>query len=163
MINVNLVCLSAKLAGWKTLHLCNFFLIFWKVKLGWKEARTLSLSTQRVRGRNTPLLSDRQVKLCVCSRKRKAIPFSKLGIFASLPFLLKIVPHFSSADNNPFQVLIAVFILENPHVRRKQNYSSNILFMLSTCPQPCSARGSHSISEIVSKRSHFGGREQECN
>lgn len=92
-------------------------------------------------------------------QKEKGPPFSKLDTFISLPFLLKNVPCFFSPDNNNlFQVLIAICVLGNPYVRPKLNYASNIPFMSPTCPQPCQAGGSHSISEIVSKRSHFGGR-----
>lgn len=39
VINVNVVCVSAKSAREKTPHLCNFF------KLGWRVARTLSQDT----------------------------------------------------------------------------------------------------------------------
>lgn len=45
-------------------------------------------------GAEVLLSLNKQVRLHVCPRKRKAIPFSNLDIFTSLLFLLKNVPRF---------------------------------------------------------------------
>lgn len=133
-----------------------------KDRLGRERYRILPQATQTVRGRSTPFLECSAGQIVSLSHKEKAHPFSKVDIFTPLTFLLKKFPCFSSPGNNLFQVLITICSLGNPHVRSKQNDSSNIPLTSLTCPRPCSAGGSHSVSEIASKRSHFrAGVERE--